>query len=136
MKQFEYLPHTADVKIKAYGKTREELFSNVAIGTFNILTDISKVKPKIKKTIKIESKKITSLLYDYLEEFLFLLDTEGFIISKIEKINITEKQDTFELNADISGDSYKNYVTKGDIKAITYHEMEIKDNYIIVVVDV
>lgn len=132
MKQYEYLEHTADIKIKAYGKSKEELFTNVAYGMFNVLTKTSKVKSVIKHEINIEANRIKSLLYDWLEDLLILLDTDGFVLSKIEDLKI----EGLKLTATIYGDSYKNYEVKGNIKSITYNDMEIKDDEIIVVVDV
>ncbi len=34
LKDFEIIPHTADLKIRVYGKTREDLFTNALIGMF------------------------------------------------------------------------------------------------------
>ncbi len=136
MKKFEYLEHTADVKIKAYGNNLEETFTNVALGMFNHLTDIEKVKPVIKHELNIKAKRVKSLLYDFLEDLLILLDTDGFILNKIEKISIKEEGEEFILHAICYGDSYKNYDVNGNIKSITYNDMEITDKEIIVVVDV
>jgi SHS2 domain-containing protein len=124
--KYEYLKHTADLKVRAYGKTLEEAFANVAIGGFDFLTDTTKIKKKAEKKISIKSKRIEALLYDFLEELLFLLDTESFIISDFKDMKIKQAKDKFELTCVAQGDSYKNYDVKGDIKAITYSEMLIK----------
>jgi len=124
--KYEYLTHTADLKVKAYGKTLEEAFANLAIGAFDFLTDTSKVKKKIEKRISKRAKRLEALLYDFIEELLFLLDTEGFIISDFKDMKIKQAKDSCELECTAVGDNYKNYEIKGDIKAITYSEMEIK----------
>jgi SHS2 domain-containing protein len=123
---YKYLPHTADQKFQAFGKTLEEAFSNAAYAMINILTDTKKVKHIERKKIRIRAKKIESLLYDFLEEFLFNLDTKGLILSKIEDIKI-EKNDDYELSCEYSGDNYKKYDIKGDIKSITYNGMFVKE---------
>ena len=56
MKQYEFLEHTADVKFRAYGKTLEEAFSNAALATSAVMTDVKKIKGKIEKTIAVQSK--------------------------------------------------------------------------------
>jgi SHS2 domain-containing protein len=128
--KYEYLKHTADLKVRAYGKTLEEAFANVAIGGFDFLTDTAKIKKKVEKKISITSKRLESLLYDFIEELLFLLDTEGFIISGFKDMKIAEGKDkdkgNYSLKCVALGDSYKSYQVKGDIKAITYSEMSIK----------
>ena len=46
MKTYEFLPHTADVKFLAYGKTLEEAFQNAALATFQVMST-----KKIKKVL-------------------------------------------------------------------------------------
>ena len=93
---------------------------------YNVITDTNKIKAKIKKEIKVEGGDLKSLLYNWLEEFLFLMDTEDFLLSKVEKLKINKMDDTYELMAVAYGDKVGSYEVKGDIKAVTYQEMEIK----------
>ena len=130
-KTFEYLPHTADAKFRAYGKSMEEKFSNAAYATFNIMLDPKKVKPAIKKEVTLETNKLTSLLYDWIDELLFLLDSDGWFLSKVESIKIKDNK----LKAVLFGDDYTKYKTEGHVKGVTYSEMEITDEYLQVVVD-
>jgi len=134
--QFEFLPHTADAKFRAYGKTLEEKFANAALAMFSIIVNTKEIEPKMKKQIKIEAADEKSLLYNWLEELLFLVDTEEFMLNNIEKIKI-EKREKFILEATVVGDKYKEkYEILGGIKAATYNEMEITDKYVQVVVDI
>ncbi|MFQ5475262.1 MAG: archease, partial [Candidatus Nanoarchaeia archaeon] len=103
-KSWRYIPHTADMQFVSKGKTLEEAFKNAAYATFNYLVDPKKVKKAVKKEIKIKAKRDISLLYDYLEEMLYLLDTEGFLLAEVEKIKITEKEGELTLKATIHGD--------------------------------
>jgi SHS2 domain-containing protein len=164
MKQkFTFLEHTADVKFQAFGKTVEECFKNSALAMFNSMFD-GKIKSTINKKIKAKGKNYESLLYNFLEELLFLFDTEHFFISRIKKLEISldisdkkqlikkavklnkkelangDKDDTFILKAELVGDKAKNYEIHLDVKAITYNEMFVrqeKDKWVSqVVVDV
>jgi SHS2 domain-containing protein len=145
-KKFEFLEHTADVKFRAYGKNLEEAFENAALATFEIMTPIKKVKPKQKKTIKVEAKKKRSLLYDFLEELIVLTDTEGFLLSKVKSLKITERKGSngqnnkgndeeskkgkaplFQLKAVVVGDAGGQYDVSTYIKAVTYSDMFIKE---------
>ena len=130
-KKFEYLPHTADAKFKAYGKDIEEQFSNAAIATFSIMFDPNKVNSKIKKEVVLKTNKLTSLLYDWIDELLYFLDADRWFLSKIEKIEIKDNK----LTAVLWGDDYTNYQTEGHVKGMTYSEMEINEEFIQVVVD-
>jgi SHS2 domain-containing protein len=124
--KFKFLKHTADVKFQAFGNTLEKAFENSVLALKETIARKIKVKPAIKKKIKVEGKDKEALLYNFLEEFLFLLDAENFLLSEIEKIKIEEKAGKYELEADIVGDSASNYKFTNDVKAITYNEMFVK----------
>ena len=55
-KKFEFFEVTADVGIKSYGKTLEEAFENAALAMFEVITDTSKIEPKIERKIEVESE--------------------------------------------------------------------------------
>ena len=127
MKKYVFLPHTADTKIQAFGKTLEEAFENAALALTEVISDPKKIKANIKKTINIESEDEKSLLYDFLEQFLILVDTEDFLMNSVKKISIIKEKNKLKLNADLIGDTgIQKYNPKTGIKAVTYQEMEIK----------
>jgi len=119
--RYEYLEHTADIKFQAFGKTMKEAFSNSAYAMMNVIFE-EKVREKIIKKIKIKGIDEKSLLYNFLEEILFLLNTEFFLLSRIKKIEIKNK----ELTAELTGDDSRGYKLGLDIKAVTYNDMFIK----------
>ncbi len=121
--QYKYISHTADAKFVAFGRNIDGVFKNSALAMFNILGPTNKVKATKTKKIKLKSKSYEQLLYDFLEELLFLLDTERFFLNKVKEIKITKE---FELSATVLGDDCRNYELKSDIKAVTYSDMEIK----------
>jgi len=127
--KYEFLNHTADAKIRAYGQNIEEAFVNAGLAVFSILKNPDKVKSIINKDVNVESKEYSSLLYDFLEELLFLLDTEGFLLSKITNLKIEKKQGKLNLSCKIAGDNYKKYNISGNIKSITYNDMIINQDF-------
>lgn len=120
--KFKFLEHTADMKFQAFGKTLDESFENSALALAEVMTKKTKIKPIIKKKIKVSGKDEESLLYNFLEEFLFLFDSEGFLLSKIYKLEIKENK----LEAEVLGDTVTRYKISQDVKAITYNQMFIK----------
>ena len=93
-------------------------------------TNISedKIKEKTEKKIKVKGIDKKSLLCSFLEEILFLLNTENFILSKVKEIKIKEK----ELTATLTGDNLSDYHLGLDIKAVTYNDMFIKEKPFVV----
>lgn len=124
MKKFEFLEHTADVKFRSYGKSLEEAFGNAALATFHVMST-QRIQPKIKKGISVHAHDYQGLLYVFLEELLFLLDTEDFFLAEVV-VTIKEKDDVLSLDANVFGDNSKKYETHTYVKAVTYHEMFIK----------
>ena len=134
--QYTFLPHTADIKFQAKGQTLEQAFINSALALTNIITK-DKIKPKIKKTITIKGKDKENLLYNFLEEFLYLLDVGGFLLSKIKNLKISAEIKSkkplryqLKLRAELLGDNQENYETEAHVKAITYNDMFIKQQRI------
>lgn len=126
MLKYKYLEHTADAKFQAFGSTLEKAFSNAALAMINLMIETEKVKGKIKHTIKVEGKDKEALLYNFLEELIFLLDSKNFLFKKVNKIKIQEKNNKYKLEAEVSGDNAQNYKLFGEVKAITYNSMFVK----------
>jgi len=126
-KRFEFLEHTADAYIAAYGKTLEEAFENAALATFEVMTDIEKVKPNIEDTVEVEAQDEYALLYNWLEELLIRFETTENLYSRFRVLNIEKTPSGFKLKAKIWGEQFnpEKHPQKVGIKAVTYHLMEI-----------
>lgn len=141
MKKFEMLHHTADAKFRAYGKTLGEAFSNAAVATYEIMTKTKLIKPKIAQHVDVEAKSLRELLYDFIQELVILMDTEGFMLNKIKQLKISgDEKKGWKLSATLKGDHYENYDVHTPIKAMTYSDLKIEDkgNYYMlqIVVDI
>ena len=123
MQKHKFLEHTADIKFQAFGNSLEEVFSNSATALSKTISNQRINSTKVRK-IKIKGSDLQNLLYTFLEEFLFLFDSEGFILSEV--LNIKIDSGKLLLDAEISGDSAGNYKINSDVKAITYNEMFIR----------
>ena len=121
--KFKFFSHTADIKFRAYGKNLEEAFSNSVLAVSKILFK-GKIKEEKKFSLKVKGRDFESLLYNFLEEILFLIESENFIPSKVVSLKIDKKN--FSLSATLLGDSSQNYKIESHIKAVTYNEMSIK----------
>lgn len=124
---FKYFDTTADIGIEVMTKDLTEAFKNSALATLNLITDIEKIQPKITKKIHIESEDEYGLLYDWITELLIYLDSENFMASEYN-INIKSTEESYTLSGEIIGDTYDTniYNYKTEVKAITYHEMNIE----------
>jgi len=126
---FKFLEHTADVKVLVEERTLSRAFSTSALAMKEIIAEQILVAPKIRKEFSVEGKDKEALLYAFLEEFLYLLDAEGFLLSKapIVKIEKKENNEGFILSAKIIGDNASKYTFTNSVKAITYNDMIIEE---------
>jgi len=135
--KYEFLEHLSDAKFRAYGKSFEECFANAAEAMTKVMTDPEKIEEKLTKSVQVSGTDLKQLLYSFLEELLFLLDTQNFILHKVTDIKIVPKGRGYFLSATLSGDSVDDkYEMETGIKAVTYMDMEVKENYVQVVVDI
>ncbi|MFC1775171.1 archease [Nanoarchaeota archaeon] len=123
---YKYLEHTADVKFQAFGKTLEEAFINCARAYADVVVIHTDVEPKIEKNIDITSESEESLLYDFLESLIILVDSESFVLNDVLELKIS-KNEKYHLVAKVTGDTYDpKYEMRTHVKAVTYNEMFIK----------
>jgi SHS2 domain-containing protein len=120
---YEFLEHTADVKFRAEGLTKEEMFSSASEALNETIRGDIKILEQEEKDFVVEGRDSEGLLYNFLEEFLFLLDAESFLVSKIKEIKI----DSNKLECVVVGDVVENYKFTNDVKAITYNDMFVKE---------
>ena len=122
MNRFEELDHTADVGIRAYGTTLDELFANAAAGMFSLITDLETVTPVGEYAVKVAAKDLKSLLLDFLSELLYIHETQKVLLCEFDA-NVRE----FAVDARVRGERIDRdrHNLKLNVKAVTYHAMEI-----------
>ena len=120
---YEFIDHTADIGIKIWAKSLSGVFEEAARALFDIITDISQVRPKKRKTIKLKRPSLDELLVEWLTELLYLHEVENMLFCKF-KIN---SLDNNNLVADIFGEEFKEkkHIIKTEIKAVTYHKLTL-----------
>ena len=126
-KRFEFLEHTSDAYIAAYGGTLEEAFENAALATFEVMTDVKKVEPVIEENVEVKAGDEQALLYNWLEELLVKFDLTDNLYSRFKITAIEETRGVLRLKARIWGEplDLTKHPRKVGVKAVTYHQMEI-----------
>ena len=124
--KIQYLPHTADIRMKITATTLEELFKAGMIGMGHILKEgfCDKNYPiDSKQEIEIQSMDQTCLLIDFLSEILSLCYAEKSIYCKVEFPVLSANE--------LVGTIYGTHINKLDeeIKAVTYHEAQVHCNH-------
>ena len=128
MSRFRFLEDIAiaDAAFEAYGKTLEELFESCALATFEVMVETKSVKQIKQKKISIKDKNLEDLLFDFLSELIYLKDAMKTFFTKFD-LSI-KKNKRYELSGTLWGDiiDYEKQKIRQDVKAVTYHLLEIK----------
>jgi SHS2 domain-containing protein len=130
---FEYLEHTADIIVRAKGQDLKEAFEQAALGFYGVITNLEQITPTKEIKFTIESEDIQSLLYDFIDNLIFLLDTKYFIsnsisITKLEKA--TNEQYSLNVKLNVEEFQIGKHEQKTEVKAMTYSFMKIGDNFV------
>ncbi|XP_065214707.1 protein archease-like [Planococcus citri] len=139
--KYEYLDHTADVQLHAWGDNLQEAFEQCANAMFGYITTIEYVEMKDVFDIEAEGHDLDSLLFHFLDEFLFNFCAEPFFIARKVKI-IEFDRENFRIKARGFGETFQigKHPQGADIKAITYSNMQIHENQdkseVFVIVDI
>lgn len=127
MKNYEIIDHTADIGIKAYGKTLAEAFENAAKAMFDIITDKSEIESVGQYDIKLEAPSLEQLLVDWLSELLYLNSAYNLVFGFFKIIELNEKKPS--LYAHVFGEklNLSKHKIGTEIKAVTYHMLKVKN---------
>lgn len=131
VKDFEIIPHTADLKIRVYGITHQELFSNALYGMFQVIRPISSgcryehdrmvcdALP-ISRDFGVNSPDVNALLVDFLSYALYLCDVHNEVYLQATIDTLTQTSIIGKLHGvAITG------FEESEIKAVTYHDLAI-----------
>jgi SHS2 domain-containing protein len=125
MEKYRFLDHTADVLFEAFGKDLGELFEHAALALEETQVVLDGVGTGVEKVVSLENNKIDMLLFDFLQELIYLKDAELLLFSKFD-VTITG-DGSYKLSATCFGekiDQSKHEFTV-DAKAITLHQFEV-----------
>ncbi|MCK6462640.1 MAG: archease [Candidatus Pacebacteria bacterium] len=119
---YEILSHTADLRLKIQASSLKELFGEALLAVADVLSEKRKTGKPIIRKVSVSAQDKTSLLVDFLNEVLAMSQINKEVYTKVNFLDFSETR----LEAEIEG--FKVGGFDEDIKAITYHEAEIKQN--------
>ena len=123
---YKVLDHATDAFIEVTASSLTEAFKVAGDSVVDTILDNSKIEEKEERNIVVMGKDLNYLLYNWLEDLIYLIITEGFAI---RKLNITlEKNEKYTILAQIFGENIdiKKHGFKVEIKSPTFHEMYIQ----------
>ena len=124
MRKFEFLDHTGDLGIRAFGNSLSDLFCHAAEALFHAITDPKTVRPTESRKIAIGAKSLEELMISWLNEFIYLFDTHRLLFRDFDFLFLTEQA----LEATARGEPYDEgrHPIKTTVKSATYHQLQIR----------
>ena len=124
----QYLDHATDAFIQVTASNLNYAFTLAGQSVVDTTLDSETIKENEQRTITVSGKDLRYLLFNWLEEVNYQLITEGFAIARFS-LDIS-KNSAYELKSTIYGEplDLKKHHFKIEIKAPTFHMMEIKQN--------
>lgn len=130
MIEYKILDHTADAKVQAFGKTKEELFLNALKGMTAVLRpEIRNPNTKIRNRIEIQSIDLDNLLVDFLSEVLYLSHINKRVYNNVKFFKFSDpsiNSGQAGLEGELSGYNVEKFGE--DIKGVTHHGLKIEQN--------
>lgn len=123
MKRYEFIEHTADVAVKAYGATLEEAFAVAAGAMFDIITDESPIERKQKVELEVQSIDMEGLLVNFLSKLIVLHEVDCLVLKDFV---VTFTGDN-SLKVEAWGEIFTETKHAGGlhVKGVSYHMMEV-----------
>jgi SHS2 domain-containing protein len=129
-KNYEFLEHTADVQIRAWGDNLIEAYEQAALALqATISPNTEKIESVSKKELTITAEDREALLFDFLSEFLYIFDVEKLVFGNINIEKIEKTNDDLTLKAVLYGEKFNpdKHEVGTEVKAITYSYMKIEE---------
>lgn len=125
---YTFVDHTADIAVDIRGKSLSELFTASAYAWLEAITEQSTNSSET-KIISLGDENLEVLLVSFISELNFFYQSDKWIMSSIQKIDIDRKDDLWNLSAVVLGGNFdrNKFKLKSEIKAVTYHQMKIKE---------
>lgn len=118
--EYEILPHTANLGIRAQGGTLEELFLNALRGMASVLAPGALAEPpRAERSVACTAADASTLLVDFLSEALSLSEVHREVYTSAAFGAFSETS----LAATLRGVPVQEFAR--DIKAVTYHGVEV-----------
>jgi SHS2 domain-containing protein len=127
---YKYLEEigTADIAFEATGRDLAELFSDAADATTNVMIDnIDAIQPRETRQIELSNDKLDMLLFDLLQELIFLKDAERLLL-RVREVQIATRDEIYFVKATTWGEPLdaERHHQRADVKAVTLHDFFVE----------
>ena len=121
---FELVDHAADIGVRVWGPTAEEVFEQAALAMFSLVCDPLDVGELEAVDVALEAESMDLLLAAWLNELLSVFEARKLVLSQFDLLELGEHS----LRARVSGEPFdtSRHIICGGVKAATLHELSLE----------
>jgi len=122
--KFEQVEHTADIALRIYGETPEQLFAHAGEALFEVLGTYRWDRETVRHVVRLEAAGREQLLHDWLAQLNYLHQTRREVYRRFD----VRRADEQRLEATVAGEAIapERHQIELEIKAVTYHQLSVK----------
>ena len=122
--KFEQVEHTADIALRIYGETLEELFVHAAEALFEVLGTYRWEEETVRHAVALEAPGREDLLHDWLAQLNYLHQTRREVYNRFD----VRLADGHRLEAVVAGEAIAptRHNIELEVKAVTYHQLSVE----------
>lgn len=127
---YKLLEHPSDIGFEVKGNSFIEALKNATKALYDIIIDGYNYETNIYKEINIQAIDKEALVFKWLNEILYLFDSDSFIGNKIEISMLKYSENNVSIIGKIYGKLFDPSIhsIKVQVKAVTYHQFELFEN--------
>ncbi len=121
---FELVEHTADIGVRAWGRTREDVFREAARGMLSLVCDPREIGERETVEIAVEAAAPDLLLVGWLNELLYQFEARQLLFADMEILGLSDTR----LTARLTGERLDpgRHVMCGGVKGATLHQLSLR----------
>jgi SHS2 domain-containing protein len=127
---WELVDHTADVMVRAFGASREEVFEQAALATVSLIYDATAVRAAARHAVELSAPDEELLLASWLNELLFLIEARHLVFARfeVESVGPEGASSPALLRATAVGEAFdgRRHAVRSVVKAATLHGLTLR----------
>jgi len=121
---YEFFEHTADLGLRVRARNLNGLFRDAAMGLFAmVVEEVPRGRKASSREISVRGRRYDYLLFDWLNELLYVFDTERLLLGNFE-VEVSESGIVATLSAWPWDERFDRPLR--EVKAITYHGLRVE----------
>lgn len=123
-KKFEYLDHTADLGIRAYGLNIKDLFENAAEAMLSATAELDTIDETMLIEISVTETSLPELMRSWLDEINFRHEVDEMLFCRTEVREISN----YKIRALVFGENHnrRKHNKLTEIKSVTFHQLQVE----------